>query len=41
MRVAIGKLTLDQCFHQRATINDIVTSSIKSAAEKWGMEVLR
>jgi regulator of protease activity HflC (stomatin/prohibitin superfamily) len=41
MRVAIGRLTLDKCFHQRTSINEIVTSSIKSAAEKWGMEVLR
>jgi regulator of protease activity HflC (stomatin/prohibitin superfamily) len=41
MRVAIGKLTLDQCFHQRAAINDIVTGSVKTAAEKWGMAVLR
>jgi regulator of protease activity HflC (stomatin/prohibitin superfamily) len=41
MRVAIGQMKLDECFHNRSAINDIVTKSIKPAAEKWGMEVLR
>ncbi len=41
MRVAIGRLNLDQCFHERGRINDIITENIRHATEAWGMRVLR
>ena len=41
MRVAIGGLTLDQCFHNRTAINSSVTESVQAAVGRWGMRVLR
>lgn len=41
MRAAIGELELDSLFHDRAAINAKISSSITSAAEQWGIQVLR
>lgn len=41
MRAEIGKITLDQTFESRESINAIVTNSIDEASEAWGTKVLR
>jgi len=41
MRAEIGKLSLDQTFESRETINTIVTNAIDEASEPWGTKVLR
>jgi len=41
MRAEIGKISLDQTFESRESINAIVTNSIDEASEAWGTKVLR
>jgi len=41
MRAAVGDMELDHLFHDRARINEKITSAIGDAARKWGLEVLR
>lgn len=41
MRAAIGELELDALFHDRAAINTKISAAIISAAEQWGIQVLR
>lgn len=41
MRAEIGKITLDETFESRESINAIVTNAIDEASEAWGTKVLR
>lgn len=41
MRAEIGKISLDQTFESRETINAKVTNAIDEASEVWGTKVLR
>ncbi|MCB1044747.1 MAG: paraslipin [Acidobacteria bacterium] len=41
MRSEIGKLTLDNSFHQREALNQSVVAEIDKAADPWGIKVLR
>ena len=37
MRSEIGKLTLDETFEERDTINKNILENLKTAAEDWGL----
>ena len=41
MRAEIGKITLDQTFESRESINAQVTAAIDEASNSWGTKVLR
>jgi regulator of protease activity HflC (stomatin/prohibitin superfamily) len=41
MRSEIGTLTLDQCFKERAALNQNITAVINEAASAWGITCLR
>jgi regulator of protease activity HflC (stomatin/prohibitin superfamily) len=41
LRSAIGKITLDNTFEARETLNKQVVSAIDDAAQNWGIKVLR
>ena len=41
MRSELGKITLDSVFSERDTLNANIVAAIQSAAEVWGLEVLR
>jgi len=41
MRSEIGRITLDQVFKERSTLNIALVDSINKAAEAWGIDVLR
>jgi len=41
MRAAIGELELDSLFHDRSAINAKISTAISTAAEHWGIKVLR
>jgi len=41
MRAAIGQMELDKILHARAEINLTVKDALESAAEAWGIEILR
>ncbi len=41
MRSEIGKIDLDKTFEERESLNSNIVSSINSASEPWGVQVLR
>ncbi len=41
MRSEIGKLTLDNTFSERDTLNENIVRSVDSASDPWGIKVLR
>ena len=41
MRSEIGKLTLDNTFSERDTLNDSIVRAVDDASESWGIKVLR
>lgn len=41
MRAEIGKLTLDNTFSERETVNEQIVREIDKASEAWGVKVLR
>ncbi|XP_053990121.1 stomatin-like protein 2, mitochondrial isoform X1 [Hylaeus volcanicus] len=41
MRSELGKLTLDETFLERETLNVAITKTINAAAEGWGMRCMR
>lgn len=41
MRAAVGYMELDDLFHDRETVNRRITQAIESAAQNWGLRVLR
>jgi regulator of protease activity HflC (stomatin/prohibitin superfamily) len=41
MRSEIGKLTLDQCFEERETLNANIVNSINQASQTWGIQCMR
>lgn len=41
MRSEIGKLTLDQCFEERETLNANIVTAINSASQTWGIQCMR
>ncbi len=41
MRAEIGKLTLDNTFSERETVNENIVREIDKASEPWGIKVLR
>ena len=41
MRSAVGLMELDTLFHDRSTLNRQILESIKPAALKWGVDILR
>ena len=41
MRSEIGKLTLDNTFSERETLNENIVRSVDSASDPWGIKVLR
>jgi regulator of protease activity HflC (stomatin/prohibitin superfamily) len=41
MRAEIGKLTLDNTFSERETVNEAIVREIDKASEAWGVKVLR
>lgn len=41
MRSEIGKLSLDQCFEERETLNANIVAAINQAAQTWGIQCMR
>lgn len=41
MRSEIGKLSLDQCFEERETLNANIVTAINQAAQSWGIQCMR
>ncbi len=41
MRSEIGKLTLDQTFSERDTLNENIVRSVDEASDPWGIKVMR
>jgi len=41
MRSELGKMTLDQTFKERQTLNDAILRCIGAPAASWGVQVLR
>jgi regulator of protease activity HflC (stomatin/prohibitin superfamily) len=41
MRSEIGKLSLDQCFEERETLNANIVTAINQAAQAWGIQCMR
>lgn len=41
MRSEIGRLTLDNTFQERSSLNEAVRSAVNDASQKWGIECLR
>lgn len=41
MRSEIGKLSLDQCFEERETLNANIVAAINQAAQAWGIQCMR
>ena len=41
MRSEIGKLSLDQCFEERETLNANIVNSINQASQSWGIQCMR
>lgn len=41
MRSELGKISLDSVFSERDTLNANIVASIQSAAQVWGLQVLR
>lgn len=41
MRSEIGKLTLDQCFEERETLNANIVTAINQASQAWGIQCMR
>lgn len=41
MRSEIGKLSLDQCFEERETLNANIVTAINQASQTWGIQCMR
>ena len=41
MRSEIGKLSLDQCFEERETLNANIVTAINQASQTWGVQCMR
>eukprot|EP01034_Spumella_vulgaris_P039099 gene39099-48290_t len=41
MRAAIGELELDEILHARATLNNIIRTTVQESAAAWGLEIKR
>jgi regulator of protease activity HflC (stomatin/prohibitin superfamily) len=41
MRSEIGKLSLDQCFEERETLNANIVTSLNLASQTWGIQCMR
>lgn len=41
MRSEIGKLSLDQCFEERETLNANIVTAINAASQTWGIQCMR
>ena len=41
MRSEIGRLTLDNTFQERSSLNEAVQAAVNEACQKWGIECLR
>ncbi len=41
MRSEIGKLSLDQCFEERETLNANIVTAINMASQTWGIQCMR
>lgn len=41
MRSEIGKLTLDQCFEERETLNANIVTALNLASQTWGIQCMR
>lgn len=41
MRSEIGKLSLDQCFEERETLNANIVTALNAASQTWGIQCMR